>query len=63
MTQHHQDTNLHVTADEGQVKKFYGKYRGKVINNVDPLLLGKYFLGQLFAEIVKTFVTSWRGIE
>lgn len=41
MTTNNNDALLHVTPDEGEPKRFYGKYRGKVIENVDPLFLAR----------------------
>jgi hypothetical protein len=41
----------------GESKKFYGKYRGTVINNVDPMLIGRI---QVMVPDVSSFVpTSW----
>jgi uncharacterized protein involved in type VI secretion and phage assembly len=41
----------------GESKKFYGKYRGTVINNVDPMLIGRI---QVMVPDVSNFVpTSW----
>ena len=38
-------------------KRFYGKYRGTVINNIDPLLIGRL---QVMVPDVSSFVpTSW----
>jgi uncharacterized protein involved in type VI secretion and phage assembly len=41
----------------GESKKFYGKYRGTVINNIDPMLIGRI---QVMVPDVSNFVpTSW----
>ena len=41
----------------GESKKFYGKYRGTVINNIDPMLIGRI---QVMVPDVSSFVpTSW----
>lgn len=41
----------------GESKKFYGKYRGTVINNIDPMLIGRI---QVMVPDVSSFIpTSW----
>jgi len=41
-----QDAVMRVTEDDGKYKRFYGKYRGKVLDNVDPM-----FLGRIIADV------------
>jgi len=41
---------------ESKAKRFYGKYRGTVVNNVDPLNLGRI---QAIVPDVSTMPTTW----
>jgi uncharacterized protein involved in type VI secretion and phage assembly len=40
-----------------QAKKFYGKYRGSVINNVDPLQIGR--IQAMVPDVSALMPTSW----
>jgi len=45
------------TESASDVKKYYGKYRGTVINNVDPLQIGR--IQALVPDVSGAFPTSW----
>lgn len=40
-----------------QVKKFYGKYRGTVINNIDPMQMGRIMV--MVPDVSALLPTSW----
>ena len=44
-------------SDGDPVKKFYGKYRGTVVNNIDPLLLGRLLVQ--VPDVVGLTPSSW----
>jgi hypothetical protein len=45
------------TPAGGNPTKYYGKYRGQVINNVDPLQIGRIML--LVPDVLGTTTSSW----
>jgi hypothetical protein len=42
---------------EQEAKRYYGKYRGTVVNNVDPLQIGR--IQVLVPDVSTVFPTSW----
>lgn len=51
------DTNPAQSALEGQTDRFYGKYRGAVLNNQDPTSRGR--LQALVPEVLGEIPTGW----
>jgi hypothetical protein len=50
-------TDLLESAEFGKKTKFYGKYRGTVINNVDPLQIGR--IQVMVPDVSNLVPTSW----
>jgi uncharacterized protein involved in type VI secretion and phage assembly len=44
-------------ADVARLQRFYGKYRGTVINNVDPLQIGR--LQVMVPDVSNVMISSW----
>ncbi len=42
---------------DGSSKRFYGKYRGTVVNNIDPLQIGR--LQAMVPDVSNVMLTSW----
>lgn len=45
------------SGSQGQAKRFYGKYRGTVVNNVDPMQIGR--IQAIVPDVSALFPTSW----
>ena len=44
-------------SDIGSAQKFYGKYRGTVINNIDPLQIGRVMV--MCPDVLGPIPSSW----
>src|ERR1051326_899256 len=52
------ETQIESPAEQAQdIKRFYGKYRGTVMDNNDPLKLGR--IQALVPEVLGTMPTGW----
>jgi uncharacterized protein involved in type VI secretion and phage assembly len=49
-----QDTT---SSSQSETKKFYGKYRGTVINNVDPLMMGR--INVMVPDVSNVIPSTW----
>lgn len=48
---------MQTTTEGATVRKFYGKYRGTVVNNVDPMQIGR--IQAIVPDVSNVILTSW----
>jgi len=48
---------LQTTTEGATVRRFYGKYRGTVVNNVDPMQIGR--IQAIVPDVSNVILTSW----
>lgn len=49
--------NADLVAERGTVQRYYGKYRGTVVNNVDPMQIGR--IQAIVPDVSGLIPTSW----
>jgi uncharacterized protein involved in type VI secretion and phage assembly len=46
-----------MSQDASETKKYYGKYRGTVINNVDPMMMGR--INVIVPDVTNVIPSTW----
>ena len=46
-----------LTGSGGQAQRFYGKYRGTVVNNIDPMQMGR--IQVIVPDVSNVMISSW----